>query len=697
MAYTQSQIESAEKIMKSAMSVDEISDYDALSQDDKDQYVSGFIENIKEWKKAYMQSNGQGGGAGQQQMPPDDGLRHWQPIQQDQQQQQQQQQEDQRKYIQDQSQLAKQAAQQSKDAGKQAQQSSQGNDAQEAADSAQEAAQAAQKAARQAQNAANAAAEASEKSNNPLAQQAADAAQDAANQAQEAADKAQQAADEAQEAADNGDTKVAQDAAQRAGQAAQQAGNKAQQAANATERAGAQSSSQSGSASQTAQTAAQQAADAAQRAQQAAANGDLEEAKAAAQEAADATQQAGQAAQQAGDSAKQEGQAAQQAGQNAENTANNSQNAQQVANAAEAAAKAAQQAAEAAAKADSEYHQTSTEHSKRNINPSLSEAQHSSSFGGKVSKQVSFSGNDVLDSTDYERAKEIAERAGQPVDSDDYDSPEKTAAKKYAEAKRELSKWTGDQQRGFGNSPIDLTETIAKLFASTIDWTDQLANFMTDKANIGTEDVMTKRYMGLDPTHPKYSSRYLHPKQIKFEKRSGIAEVFFLVDASGSMSFTCGDGENVYQHIMSELIQLEMDCRINKSAFAAFNTGSIEEDDVIVWTRRDAPNEDEIQEKLPLPTANGGTSALDAVESINKLDDIYNPDKTLLIIVTDGYDDYSQIKKVMTDDQLDNTVFLITRGSDTSLKECVNSLTSVGVEEDHVITVNVEKEWGASE
>lgn len=697
MAYTQSQIQQAETLMKTAMTSDEISNFSALSADDQQEYIRGFIENVREWKKEYLnQQKPMGGSGGGKNQSFDDGLRHWQSNNQ-QSGNNQQQPQGKRKTITDDIQNAKNAAENAQNDIKDQQNDANSSNGQNIADAAQQAAQSAQQAATSAQNAANAAAEASQNTNSTAAQKAADMAQDNADQSQESADRAQDLANEASRLANNGDIAGAQQAAQDAINAAKQAVAKANQSINAAERADGVSNNTSGVAGQQSQDAASRAAEAAQRAQEAAARGDLKGTQEAAQEAANAAQEAGQAAQQAGQPGQQAGQAAQAAAQKAQNAANNSQSAQQIANAAQEAARAAKEAAQAAAKADSEY-QSSTQnaHSERNISPTLSDAQQKSSFGGKVSTQVTFSGNDVLSPEDYEKAKQIAERAGQPVDSDDYDSPEKTAAKKYNEAKRELRKWSGQNKPGYGNSPIDLTDTIDRLFSGTIDWTDKVREFMTAKANVGVEDVWAKKYMGLDPSHPKHIGRYLHPRERSFEKRSGIAEVFFLVDASGSMSFECGDGENVFTHIMSELIQLEVEERINKSAYAPFNVGEIKEEDVISWTRQDAPTENEIIEMLPMPSAGGGTSALDAVKSINELDDVYNRDITLLIIVTDGQDDYSQLRKVMTNDQLDKTIFLITNGSDAANNSVVRNLTSKGVEESHIITVNTETEWGAS-
>jgi hypothetical protein len=186
---------------------------------------------------------------------------------------------------------------------------------------------------------------------------------------------------------------------------------------------------------------------------------------------------------------------------------------------------------------------------------------------------------------------------------------------------------------------------------SDIDWRTKVEDFLTDKAPAGKTDVWAKRRMGLDPSHPLYIGRYQHPNERTYEKKSGLAQVFFLVDASGSMGVVCGDGVNIFKHIMSELIQIELSVRIKRSAYATFNTGPIAEDDIFTWTYQDASDEDELMDNFVLPVASGGTSAIDGIKSIQEYDEIYSTEEpwTLLVIVTDGGDSYTGLKAICND------------------------------------------------
>jgi len=133
-----------------------------------------------------------------------------------------------------------------------------------------------------------------------------------------------------------------------------------------------------------------------------------------------------------------------------------------------------------------------------------------------------------------------------------------------------------------------LEEVFARLFDSTFDWKTIVANFMTVEHPVDKEDIWAKRRMGVDNTHPFYIGRYQHPYEEDIDKPVGLAQVFFLVDASGSMWTVAGDGISIFDHIMSDLIQIELDAKVQRSAYAPFTTGSISRDDVIVWTWEDA-------------------------------------------------------------------------------------------------------------
>lgn len=705
-AYAQSQLQQGEKLMKKIMSADESNNFNSLSPAEQSEYVSGFLDNIKEWKRAYRNNDGGGVNGPLPPIPPapDDGLRHWSPNKQSNNNSRGQ---STRKYIFDKTQQAQNDADKAIQDANKAQQKSQQGDAQSAAEAAQKAAESADNAANSAQDAANAATRTAKASGNSNDIQNAKNAQKAADHARDFADKAQQAADAATSTANSGDDNRAMEKAQQAAELTKQAANAAKQATDAANNVGNQTSGV-----EQASNGAQQANDAYSRIQNAQKNGDfqtaadelnnaLENAKNGTKNVVNNAQQKGTITEGGGDAfenAKNAIKDAEKAAENLQKVLRDPNSSKQdIMDAVKQAMEAAQKAAEAAKDLDDVIDpasKTQNTHSQRNM-PKLGQAkQVPTKKSIDMNKDFTFgAGNDLLNDQDmFEKAKKIAERAGQPVDQDDYQDPSKTAAKKFEESRRLLKEWQGPKA-GNGNSPVDLVETLDKLFAPTIDWKDTLRDFFQAKENINIDHRFPRKYLGLDPSHPKYKGRYIKSQEKYTEKRSGIADIFFLVDASGSMGFVCGDGVNVFEHIMSELIQLEMEFKIKKSAYAPFNVGEIHEDDVITWTDNDASDEGSIVEYLPLPKSDGGTSAMDGVKSINKLDMIYDPEQTLLLIITDGGDDYTQMKKIMSTDQLDNTVFVITATGDDYLEGKKKELIKYGISADHIVTVNVKTQW----
>jgi hypothetical protein len=65
------------------------------------------------------------------------------------------------------------------------------------------------------------------------------------------------------------------------------------------------------------------------------------------------------------------------------------------------------------------------------------------------------------------KCREIAERAGQPLDEDDYQSPAEYATKKFQEAQNALRTWRPHGEPGKdGNPPTFVLDVLKKLFAT---------------------------------------------------------------------------------------------------------------------------------------------------------------------------------------------------------------------------------------
>lgn len=509
--------------------------------------------------------------------------------------------------------------------------------------------------------------------NNMSAQDAANAAQQSATNAQNQANQAQAAADAAQEKADASGSSADQakaDAAQQAADNAQSAANQAQAAADA-----AQQAADNGNAS-SAQQQAKNARDAANSAQQSSQS---------------AQQNAGQSGQQSGQS----GQSGQQSGQESGQSGSSQQS--------------KGQSGPGMGSWDGQQRPNPSMHNDESTDPTLNKVDDSYkpdeevTHNSPIDMDMPFDGGDFLgfDEEMRKKCREMAERAGQPLDADDYMPANEYATKKYQEAQQALRTWHPHSQPGNdGNPPTYLKEVMNKLFATKIDWREKVQDFLTDKSPEDVIDVWAKRRMGLDPSHPFYKGRYLHPNEDLEERRSGIAQVFFLVDASGSMGVHCGDGKDIFEHIMSELIQIELAVKIKRSAYASFNCGPIHRDDITVWTYNDAQDEDSLFEQFERPVANGGTSAVEGIKSIQEYEDLYSTSDpwTLLVVVTDGGDYYTGLKDICKDaEQVEHMIWVITATGKDWFERVEKQLMEQDVPQDHIIFVDINKEWGVDE
>ena len=142
-----------------------------------------------------------------------------------------------------------------------------------------------------------------------------------------------------------------------------------------------------------------------------------------------------------------------------------------------------------------------------------------------IGVDMPFDGNDFFGNNEEMRKKcrEIAERAGQPLDEDDYQSPAEYATKKFQEAQNALRTWRPHGEPGKdGNPPTFVLDVLKKLFATKFDWRFILEQFLTEKLPQGSKRTWAKRRMGLSSDHPLYKGRYLHPNTTHFDKPVGM-------------------------------------------------------------------------------------------------------------------------------------------------------------------------------
>lgn len=516
---------------------------------------------------------------------------------------------------------------------------------QKAADQAQQAANAAQAAADAAQKAADAAKNAAGKGNDDLARDKAKEAANAANQAQQSANKEGQSGNSGKQnkpitnSKDLGDNKSngggAADSSQQidkmngqqAANSAQQSANNAQQSANQAQQAAAsakQKASQSGSkADQQAANSAQQSANSAQAAaddaqkaadaaKNAANNGNDEQARAKAKEAANAANQAqqaaGQASQQAGQASQQNGQnGQQQQGQNGQQQ--NSQNGQQ----------------------QGQNGQQSGEQSGDSQGQNGDVPTYKVTGGHKWKDQ----GGDLIST---EEGCKIMEGEGEDISREINKTPEDHIKKKMAELGKKLQDVGKNAGKGYTMGER-LAEIAKSLEAPKIKWRRLLLRHFK---NLGTkpEEEYKRKLSRSEDDRADWNEKIV-PYKVEMETRNS-ADIFYLVDASGSISDTD------LQIVFRELIGLEIkeDLDIRKSAFVYFSD-NFDESRIRVWYK-----ETDDKEKMRMvkyvsgKDAAGGTDISGSIIHVTQLKksknramrDLYSrtDPMTLIIVFTDG-------------------------------------------------------------
>lgn len=495
-----------------------------------------------------------------------------------------------------------------------------------------------------------------QQSGSQSAQQAADKAQQSADQAQQAADQAQQAADKAQQAADQAQNNLADsmangDASQQ--QAAQQAADKAQQAADQ------------------------------------------------AQQAADKAQQAADQAQQAADQAQSSASASKDAADKG-NTDQEQQFAQDAQDAANKAQQAADQAQSSANQADSNNGEAQKQANGQSGQQGSSKGQ-SQQGNDKITingEPGKFNPNDMVSTDEFN--KKLQEN-GQRLDKNAGKDAGNEAIRKF-NANRDIFKNLGkhQNQRGYGNSIADVVEAIDKIvFAkSTINWKSVLKKLFNFSAKYDENMTMSKRRMASGEDHPWYDSRYIKPKVNYTEVNDGLMQVFFLVDSSGSMfsNVAYKNGENIgmFDYIMGEIITLEKSCQVKRSGLAYFCTGKIEKDAIHRWTLKETRNKAALLHKIRFRSGDalkGGTDITPVFESLLELGkkEISLDPPTLILVVSDGGDDYSKIgdmlKKGKFRKLLKSLVFLLV--CDESVYEHQKKVIGTYIPEKRVLWANI--------
>lgn len=304
----------------------------------------------------------------------------------------------------------------------------------------------------------------------------------------------------------------------------------------------------------------------------------------------------------------------------------------------------------------------------------------------KVTTKV-FGGHDVLS---HDEAQRIAERAGQPYGADDKKANPIKKCRDFVNDNRAELDAVGSKshEAGSGSSLGDRLREIDKMFKPIINWKQKLRAFFNSVSRKGKEYKFLKTRIAT--TNPVIRpSRYAKYDEHKFDIEDGIAQVFFLIDNSGSMYSLEGTKADIFDVIWSEIIGLLKVTSVKHSAATYFSDGPMDPNNVRVWNEKTTTNQI-LRMLKQSKDLTGGTNIVGSCEQVYNLKKPYfskvNP-STLLIVVTDGGDNLQSATNIPFSIRK-NMIWLMLESDMSFLEKQMEVLIKCGFKEKNIILVN---------
>lgn len=304
----------------------------------------------------------------------------------------------------------------------------------------------------------------------------------------------------------------------------------------------------------------------------------------------------------------------------------------------------------------------------------------------KVTTKV-FGGHDVLS---HEEAQRIAERAGQPYGADDKKANPIKKCRDFVNDNRAELDAVGSQnhEAGSGSSLGDRLREIDKMFKPIINWKQKLRAFFNSVSRKGKEYKFLKTRIAT--TNPVIRpSRYAKYDEHKFDIEDGIAQVFFLIDNSGSMYSLEGTKADIFDVIWSEIIGLLKVTSVKHSAATYFSDGPMDPNNVRMWNEKTTTNQI-LRMLKQSKDLTGDTNIVGSCEQVYNLKKPYfskvNP-STLLIVVTDGGDNLQSAANIPFSIRK-NMIWLMLESDMSFLEKQMEVLIKCGFKEKNIILVN---------
>ena len=290
-----------------------------------------------------------------------------------------------------------------------------------------------------------------------------------------------------------------------------------------------------------------------------------------------------------------------------------------------------------------------------------------------------------------EDAQKLAEAAGQPYDADDMGEDAEQKARNFVKNNRDALNKIGKKSHGAGSGKCmsDVLDHIDSLFKSTVNWKNQLQAFLNGLAKTGRDYEFQRRRIGTDNPVLR-PSRYIKYNEITFDEKTAVAQVFYLIDNSGSMYGQSRDGgETVFMQIFSDILHMQKRAKIQKSALTYFSYGEIDKRKIRMWDHKTP--ESRIKTLIGRnKDDSGGTDICGSINQIYNMGKPYyskNDPKTLMIVMTDGEDNLSIVKDLPSVIR-QNIIFLILNSENKYLQSAQDQLVEAGIKRSRVLLVD---------
>lgn len=297
-----------------------------------------------------------------------------------------------------------------------------------------------------------------------------------------------------------------------------------------------------------------------------------------------------------------------------------------------------------------------------------------------------FPGNDKITPKEGE---EIAKRAGQPYDADDKTTDVNQKTKEFFNKNKEKLR-SNKKNPGSGNSLSDVIDTIENLFKPTKNWKTILKKFL-NQLNKSKKDYVIQKRRIASQNAMVHRSRYIKYNEEREDQKTGIAQVFYLVDNSGSMyGQDHAGGLKVFNQIFSEILDMQTKAKIQKSGITYFaDTDTIDINKIRMWSLNDNLAKVKSMIARHMETT-GGTNIVGSIKGVIKLQKPYfslkNP-STLLIVITDGEDNLDEVANLPYSVKT-NMLWLIVNSSKSYLEDREKILTEKGIPSDRILPID---------